>query len=141
MCGKAGKSRGSRYKYFTFSLLVLFSPYVSIIIIDLTLSCESMRLSLIVLFIFLTPGCPVVGMVCSWLSAASCTPTGTHTMWPFLHNPAHVLVHASLSSTGFMVYSVLFFRSSVSSSKVKEVQVSTLDGKTWIRAFSSAASP
>src|ERR1700730_2276592 len=47
MHGQARKSQGSRYKYFTFSLLVLFSPYVSIVIIDLTLSCESIRLSLI----------------------------------------------------------------------------------------------
>ena len=45
--GNAGNSRGSCYIYYDLFVLVLLSPYVSIVIIDLTLSCESVRLSLI----------------------------------------------------------------------------------------------
>ena len=45
--GNTGNSRSVRYKYCSIFILVLFSLYVSIIIIDLTLSCESVRLSLI----------------------------------------------------------------------------------------------
>src|ERR1700719_4221423 len=47
MHGNSRKSQSSCYKYFHFLPFVPFSSYVSIIIIDLTLSCESMRLSLI----------------------------------------------------------------------------------------------
>src|ERR1700730_15250043 len=47
MRGNSGKSQSSCYKYFHFLPFVPFSPYVSIVIIDLMLSCESVRLSLI----------------------------------------------------------------------------------------------
>ena len=42
--GKTGNSRGSRYIYCVLFLLVPFSPYVSIVIIDLTIKlcdCET----------------------------------------------------------------------------------------------------
>src|ERR1700719_2656626 len=37
--GNTGNSRGSRYIYYDFSVLVLFSPYVSIVVMTLHLSC------------------------------------------------------------------------------------------------------
>src|ERR1700730_196170 len=73
------------------------------------------------LFIFLTPGCPAVGMLCLWLRTLSHTSAGTQMMWPSLHIPALSLVQASLSSFGLVRCTELFFWSSISRSNVKEV--------------------
>src|ERR1700726_3195022 len=92
------------------------------------------------LFIFLAPGCPAAGGSCSWLRTLSRTSVGTHVMQPFLHSPVLSLVQASLSSSGLVTYTVLFFWSSVSISDVNDTQTST-SGKTCTGVSSSTISP
>src|ERR1700730_14585024 len=65
---------------------------------------------------------------------------GTHVMWPFLHSPVLSLVQASLSSSGLVTCTALFFWSSISISNVHNTQTSA-SGKTCTSVSSSTISP
>src|ERR1700730_1798220 len=92
------------------------------------------------LFIFLTPGCPAAGRSCLWLRTLSHTSVGTHVIWPFLHSPVLSLIQALLSSSVLVMYTMLFFWSSVSISNVNDTQISA-SRKTCTGASSTNASP